>query len=139
MYDYWNKKFGEGLDKAVVKLTGETQADLKLVAQAHIVVTTPQKWDLLSRRWRQRKTVQAVSLYIVDELHLIGGEAGPTLEVRGVRRPLLPVATTPGICVVPVLSPSLLPLSSGPPLPTLTRRVVAGCRVPHAYHCVRAG
>lgn len=87
MYDYWNKKFGEGLDKAVVKLTGETQADLKLVSQAHIVVTTPQKWDLLSRRWRQRKTVQAVSLYIVDELHLIGGEAGPTLEVSPTGQP----------------------------------------------------
>ena len=81
----WNKKFGEGLDKSVVKLTGETVADLKLLSQAHIVVTTPQKWDLLSRRWRVRKPVQAVSLYIVDELHLIGGEAGPTLEVSNNR------------------------------------------------------
>lgn len=81
-YADWNVKFGTGLDKAVVMLTGETAADLKLLSSAHIVITTPQRWDVLSRRWRVRKPVQAVSLYIVDELHLIGGEAGPTLEVR---------------------------------------------------------
>lgn len=64
-----------------MKLTGETVADLKLLSQSHIVITTPQKWDVVSRRWRVRKPVQAVALYIVDELHLIGGESGPTLEV----------------------------------------------------------
>jgi pre-mRNA-splicing helicase BRR2 len=77
----WNAKFGEGLGKSVVMLTGETATDLKLLSQAHIVVTTPQRWDVLSRRWRVRKPVQAVQLYVVDELHLIGGEHGPTLEV----------------------------------------------------------
>ena len=35
----------------------------------------------LSRRWKQRKLVQQVSLFIVDELHLIGGEGGPILEL----------------------------------------------------------
>ncbi|KAL4291470.1 hypothetical protein GQ457_14G019530 [Hibiscus cannabinus] len=34
--------------------------------------------DALSPRWKQRKYVQQVSLFIVDELHLIGG---PVLEV----------------------------------------------------------
>ena len=80
-YADWNVKFGAGLDKSVVMLTGETATDLKLLTQAHIVITTPQRWDVLSRRWRVRKSVQAVSLFVVDELHLIGGEAGPTLEV----------------------------------------------------------
>lgn len=36
---------------------------------------------MLSRRWKQRKNVQAVSLFIVDELHLIGGAKGPCIEV----------------------------------------------------------
>ena len=35
----------------------------------------------MSRRWKQRKNIQSVNLFIVDELHLIGGEAGPILEV----------------------------------------------------------
>jgi len=39
-------------------------------------VSTPEKWDVLSRRWKQRKNVQTISLFIVDELHLIGGDEG---------------------------------------------------------------
>ena len=31
---------------------------------------------MLSRRWKQRKNVQNINLFIVDELHLIGGEVG---------------------------------------------------------------
>merc|ERR1719149_301933 len=41
----------------------------------------PQRWDMLSRRWKQRKNVQNVSLLLVDEMQLIGGEVGPVLEV----------------------------------------------------------
>lgn len=40
------------------------------------MVSTPEKWDVLSRRWKQRKNVQNVALFIVDELHLIGGDVG---------------------------------------------------------------
>jgi len=45
------------------------------------VLSTPERWDILSRRWKQRKNVQNVSLFIVDELHLIGGLQGPVMEV----------------------------------------------------------
>ncbi len=31
--------------------------------------------------WKQRKNVKDVALFIADELHLIGGPKGPTLEV----------------------------------------------------------
>ena len=44
-----------------------------------IIVATPERWDMLSRRWKQRKNVQAVSLFIVDDLHMIGGEDGVCL------------------------------------------------------------
>lgn len=49
--------------------------------QSNIIVTTPEKWDVLSRRWKQRKNVQGVHLFIVDELQLIGGVEGPVIEV----------------------------------------------------------
>lgn len=81
IYEDWKEKFERSLCKRVVLLTGETSTDLKLIAKGNIVVATPEKWDVLSRRWKQRKNVQNVSLFIVDEIHLLGGEAGPELEI----------------------------------------------------------
>lgn len=72
----WHQKFQDILNKKVVLLTGETSTDLKLLGKGDIIVSTPDKWDILSRRWKQRKNVQNVSLFIVDEAHLIGGENG---------------------------------------------------------------
>ncbi|KAL8109951.1 DExH-box ATP-dependent RNA helicase DExH12-like [Apium graveolens] len=80
-YNDWKRKFGEGLGMRVVELTGETSVDLKLLEKGQLIVSTPDKWDALSRRWKQRKHVKEVSLFIVDELHLIGGQGGPILEV----------------------------------------------------------
>ncbi|KAK4355976.1 hypothetical protein RND71_024947 [Anisodus tanguticus] len=77
----WKKKFGDHLGMRVVELTGETASDLKLLEKGQLIISTPEKWDALSRRWKQRKHVQQVSLFIVDELHLIGGQGGPILEV----------------------------------------------------------
>ncbi|RID74276.1 hypothetical protein BRARA_B01383 [Brassica rapa] len=78
----WERKFGKDLGLRVVELTGETALDLKLLEKSQIVISTPEKWDALSRRWKQRKYVQQVSLFIVDELHLIGeGQGGTVLEV----------------------------------------------------------
>ena len=45
-----------------------------------MIVSTPENWDMLSRRWKQRKNVQNVNLFIVDELHLIGGENGVSID-----------------------------------------------------------
>uniref|UniRef100_A0AAY4ERR1 BRR2 homolog n=1 Tax=Denticeps clupeoides TaxID=299321 RepID=A0AAY4ERR1_9TELE len=81
VYMDWHQKFQEALCKKVVLLTGETSTDLKLLGKGDIIISTPDKWDILSRRWKQRKNVQNVSLFIVDEIHLIGGDNGPVLEV----------------------------------------------------------
>lgn len=79
-YQSWSGKF-EPLGLQVECLTGEPLADVKILDKAHIAMATPEAWEALSRRWRQRKAVQKVSLFIVDELHLVGGRAGPTIEV----------------------------------------------------------
>jgi len=88
MYEEWHHKFGspkdgKGLDKRVVMLTGETGADLKLLNKANIVMSTAENWDVLSRRWKQRKNVENIQLFIVDELHLLNsaGAEGPTVEM----------------------------------------------------------
>ena len=81
VYSNWSQRFGRVLGKRVVSLTGETASDLKLLAKGNIILATPEKWDVLSRRWKQRANVRNVDLFIVDELQLIGGSEGPTLEV----------------------------------------------------------
>eukprot|EP00043_Microstomoeca_roanoka_P014404 m.142887 g.142887 ORF g.142887 m.142887 type:complete len:2149 (-) comp16005_c1_seq1:147-6593(-) len=78
---HWKNLFGRGLGKTVVGLTGDMSADLKLLANANLVVATPEQWDVLSRRWKQRRHVQNIALFIVDDAHMIGGENGPVLEV----------------------------------------------------------
>ncbi len=78
--ELWRQKFAP-LGAAVSALTGEPLADAKILDESHIVIASPQAWETLSRRWRQRKAVQKVGLFIVDELHLVGGREGPVLEV----------------------------------------------------------
>jgi len=78
----WSARFGAVLGLEVVQLTGETAVDLKLLDRGNIVIATPEHWDALSRRWKQRKAVQAVSLFIADEMHMISsGARGAALEV----------------------------------------------------------
>ena len=80
----WTQKFGApGLGLNVCLLTGDPLADYAMLREANIVISTPEHWDMLSRRWRQqsRKEVRNVALFLVDELHLIGGANGPVLEV----------------------------------------------------------
>jgi pre-mRNA-splicing helicase BRR2 len=70
-------------------LPGESTTDVRLLDGHHLVLATPQQWDMLSRRWKQRKAVQAVSLFIMDELQLLGGQQGPVIEVRCCRGNLM--------------------------------------------------
>ncbi|SMR51251.1 unnamed protein product [Zymoseptoria tritici ST99CH_1E4] len=66
--------------KEIVKLTGETTADLKLLEKGHLILATPVQWDMMSRQWQRRKNVQNVSLIIADDLHMLGGHGGYIYE-----------------------------------------------------------
>lgn len=81
MYDNWETRFGENFSLTISKLTGDTTVDLKVLEASNIIMVTAAQWDVVSRRWKQRKNVQNISLYIVDEIHLLGGSEGPNLEV----------------------------------------------------------
>lgn len=80
-YRSWTARMEACVGKAVVLLTGDITTDLNLVNSGSIIVSTAVNWDILSRRWKQRKALQNISLYILDELHLVGGANGPTFEV----------------------------------------------------------
>lgn len=59
------------------------QVDLKKLQRGNIIFATAEQWDRLSLRWRKKRAVSVtdISLFIADELHLLGAEGGPTLEV----------------------------------------------------------
>ncbi|OXB54104.1 UNVERIFIED_CONTAM: hypothetical protein H355_013778 [Colinus virginianus] len=53
----------------------------QILEQSHLVLTTPEKWDFISRRWKTRKVLQATRLLLVDDLHVLNSSVGSTLEV----------------------------------------------------------
>lgn len=57
----------------VIELTGDVTPDMKSIAKADLIVTTPEKWDGVSRSWQNRNYVKQVTILIIDEIHLLGG------------------------------------------------------------------
>lgn len=56
----------------VVELTGDVTPDMRAIAEADLIVTTPEKWDGVSRSWQNRSYVQKVAILVIDEIHLLG-------------------------------------------------------------------
>ncbi|XP_071801677.1 activating signal cointegrator 1 complex subunit 3-like [Asterias amurensis] len=79
--DDWKVRLQEKLGKNVIELTGDVMPDIRAIGNADVIVTTPEKWDGVSRSWQTRKYVKAVSLLVIDEIHLLGDDRGPVLEV----------------------------------------------------------
>lgn len=77
----WKVRIEEQLGKKVVELTGDVTPDMRAISQADLIVTTPEKWDGISRSWQNRSYVQKVAILIIDEIHLLGEDRGPVLEV----------------------------------------------------------
>ncbi|KAI6716850.1 hypothetical protein JHW43_000583 [Diplocarpon mali] len=81
-HEDWQQRFSKLRGgKLIVKLTGEITADLKLLSQSDLVLATPAQWDILSRPWQRRKPIQEVELFLADELHMLGGQAGFIYEI----------------------------------------------------------
>lgn len=77
----WKSRFDKFLGKKVVEMTGDVTPNIQIIKNADIIITTPEKWDGLSRGWQNRRYIQEVGLIIIDEIHLLGEDRGPVLEV----------------------------------------------------------
>ncbi|KAF4626366.1 hypothetical protein G7Y89_g11796 [Cudoniella acicularis] len=77
----WSKKFSH-LNLQCAELTGDTsQAEMARVRSASIIVTTPEKWDSITRKWADHhRLVQMVKLFLIDEVHILKEIRGATLE-----------------------------------------------------------
>ncbi|CAD2219534.1 RNA helicase [Angomonas deanei] len=76
----WKERMG-WIGRTVVELSGDTTPDITALAKADILCTTPEKWDGISRNWQVRAYVRAVKLVVFDEVHMLGTDRGPVLEV----------------------------------------------------------
>lgn len=77
-YDDWSRRVKDlNLGVVVAMITGDGDpgsafADLEA---SHLVLTTPEKWDSMTRRWNENFFLFAsCKLFLIDEVHLIGDE-----------------------------------------------------------------
>ncbi|KAL2152872.1 hypothetical protein VTH82DRAFT_4027 [Thermothelomyces myriococcoides] len=77
----WERKFGH-MNLKCAELTGDTSpAEMRRVGDASIIVTTPEKWDSITRKWQDhRRLLQMVELFLIDEVHFLKDVRGATLE-----------------------------------------------------------
>ncbi|KAK0640676.1 P-loop containing nucleoside triphosphate hydrolase protein, partial [Cercophora newfieldiana] len=77
----WESKFSH-MSLKCAELTGDTsQKEMKRVGEASIIVTTPEKWDSITRKWHDhRRLLQMVELFLIDEVHILKDMRGATLE-----------------------------------------------------------
>ncbi|KAL7417667.1 hypothetical protein BDY24DRAFT_437990 [Mrakia frigida] len=83
----WNMKFS-GIGVRCTELTGDTDwgtSSFKDLDEARLIVTTPEKWDSMTR-WQNpsrgnSKFLADVSLFLIDEVHILHEKRGSSLEV----------------------------------------------------------
>lgn len=78
----WHKKFSSfGLN--CISVTGDSDnVDFQSLCNHNLVITTPEKWDSLTRKWKDNvQLVNMVKLFMIDEVHLLNEDnRGATLE-----------------------------------------------------------
>ncbi|KAM6918287.1 LOW QUALITY PROTEIN: putative ATP-dependent DNA helicase HFM1 [Xenentodon cancila] len=81
-FENWTKKFGP-LGLKCKELTSDTEIDdFFEIHDSHIILTTPEKWDSMTRKWKDNCLLQLVRLFLIDEVHVVKDPTrGATLEV----------------------------------------------------------
>ncbi|ORZ39973.1 P-loop containing nucleoside triphosphate hydrolase protein [Catenaria anguillulae PL171] len=80
----WTRRL-QPLGITVAELTGDTSLfDARGAQSAQLLVITSEKYDAVTRRWREsartRQFVAQVGLVLLDEVHLLASSRGSTLE-----------------------------------------------------------
>ena len=63
---------------SVWEFTGDVSLSKKELQMVHIIVSTPEKWDVVT--WKNEIFNQMLDLLIIDEIHLLNEERGRVLE-----------------------------------------------------------
>jgi activating signal cointegrator complex subunit 3 len=68
------------LGVVVKELTGDMQLTKRELEETQMIVTTPEKWDVITRKSNDMALATLVKLLIIDEVHLLNDDRGPVIE-----------------------------------------------------------
>lgn len=78
----WEQKFNP-IGIKCKEVTGDHDInDVNELEDIQLILTTPEKWDSLTRKWRENRSfVDSIKLFMIDEIHLLNEpKRGPCLE-----------------------------------------------------------
>ena len=90
----------------VKELTGDVHLTKQQIEETQIIVTTPEKWDIVTRKSGERTYIDLVKLIIIDEVHLLHDSRGPVLEAI-VSRTMRQIESTSELVRIVALSATL--------------------------------
>lgn len=76
----FKNKFWKNYSFSIVEVSGDNTPEAAELNRATILITTPEKWDGITRCADARRYVREVELLVIDEIHLLGVERGAVLE-----------------------------------------------------------
>ncbi|KAK1375924.1 Helicase ATP-binding domain-containing protein [Heracleum sosnowskyi] len=94
------------LNMIVKELTGDMQLAKNELEETQMIVTTPEKWDVITRKSSDMSLSVLVKLLIIDEVHLLNDDRGPVIEAL-VARTLRQVESTQSMIRIVGLSATL--------------------------------
>lgn len=71
---------GASAGVTVKELTGDMQLTKRELSETQMIITTPEKWDVITRKGGDVAVSASVRLLIIDEVHLLNDERGPVIE-----------------------------------------------------------
>lgn len=76
----FSRRLGK-LGVSVRELTGDIQLTKSEIQETQMIITTPEKWDVVTRKGTGDIALTSiVRLLIIDEVHLLHGDRGPVVE-----------------------------------------------------------
>ncbi|EUD65104.1 adenosinetriphosphatase [Plasmodium inui San Antonio 1] len=79
-FENWTP-FAASFGMKMATLTGDVQIDTKILQKSNIILCTPDRYNNLSKKWRRKKILQSINLYIFDHMELLDTSQGAIMEV----------------------------------------------------------
>jgi replicative superfamily II helicase len=70
----------KSLKICVNEYTGDTSLSFLETSHSHILIATPEKWDVTTRKFEGSSIGSRLSLLIIDEIHFLQDDRGPVIE-----------------------------------------------------------